>query len=84
MPLINQHMCILGSEFAKNEVVLQEILHSFRRRNLMDGMLATKLDHQKASDRVKWRFLIKASFVQPWIQQKVQSLDHRMCLHSLH
>ena len=24
-------------------------------------MLAIKLDHQKASDRVKWRFLIKAS-----------------------
>ena len=38
-------------------MITHEILHSFKRRKLKRGMLAAKLDLQKAYDRVNWSFL---------------------------
>lgn len=47
-----QSSFILGRWVAENEVIVQEVLHSFNRRKLKDGMMAIKL--QKAYDRANW------------------------------
>ena len=42
---------------AENQIVVQEILHSFKTRKTKPGLMAIKLDLQKAYDRVNWKFL---------------------------
>ena len=42
---------------AKNQVTVQEILHSFKTRKTKLDLMAIKLDLQKAYDRVSWRFI---------------------------
>ena len=42
---------------AKNHVIVQEILHSFKTRKTKPDLMAIKLDLQKAYDRVSWRFI---------------------------
>lgn len=47
-----QSSFILGRWIAENEVIFQEVLHSFNGRKLKDGKMADKL--QKAYDRANW------------------------------
>lgn len=47
-----QSSFILGGWIAENEVIFQEVLHSFNGRKLKDGKMADKL--QKAYDRANW------------------------------
>ena len=42
---------------AENQIIVQEMLHSFKSRRTKPGLMAIKLDLQKAYDRVNWRFL---------------------------
>ena len=42
---------------AGNQIIVQEILHSFKTRKTKPGLMAIKLDLQKAYDRVNWKFL---------------------------
>jgi len=42
---------------AKNQIIVQELLHSFKTRKTNPGLMAIKLDLQKAYDRVNWKFL---------------------------
>ena len=42
---------------AKNQVVVHELLHSFKVRKVKTGFMAIKLDLQKAYDRVNWHFI---------------------------
>jgi hypothetical protein len=42
---------------AENQLIVQEILHSFKRRKVKGGFVALKVDLQKAYDRVNWSFL---------------------------
>ncbi len=42
---------------AENQLIVQEILHSFKKRNIKDGFVALKLDLQKVYDWVNWGFL---------------------------
>lgn len=41
----------------ENQVIVQEILHSFKTRKTKPGLMAIKLDLQKAYDRVNWKFI---------------------------
>ena len=41
----------------ENQLIIQEILHSFKKRKVKGGFVAMKLDLQKAYDRVNWGFL---------------------------
>lgn len=41
----------------ENQVIVQEILHSFKTRKTKPGLMAVKLDLQKAYDRVNWKFI---------------------------
>ena len=51
-----QSAFILGRWIAKNQVVVHELLHSFKTRKVKNGFMAIKLDLQKAYDRVNWDF----------------------------
>lgn len=42
---------------AKNQIIVQELLHSFKTRKTNPGLMAIKLDLQKAYNRVNWKFL---------------------------
>lgn len=52
-----QSAFIPGRWIAENQVVLHELLHSFKVRKVKMGFMAIKLDLQKAYDRFNWRFL---------------------------
>ena len=41
---------------AENHIIVQEVLHSFKTRKTKPGLMAIKLDLQKAYDRVNWKF----------------------------
>lgn len=41
----------------ENQIIVQEILHGFKSRKTKSGLMAIKLDLQKAYDRVNWRFI---------------------------
>ena len=53
----NQSAFIPGRWIVENEVVVQEMLHTFKRSKAKGGLLAVKLDLQKTYDRINWKFL---------------------------
>uniref|UniRef100_A0A2N9ENM7 Reverse transcriptase domain-containing protein n=1 Tax=Fagus sylvatica TaxID=28930 RepID=A0A2N9ENM7_FAGSY len=68
---------------AENEVIVQELLHSFKQRKVKVGVMAVKLDLQKAYDRLNWPFLqvvlnkfgFDDRFIK-WIMECVSSVSH--------
>ena len=52
-----QSAFIPGRWIIENQMIVQEMLHGFKRRKAKDGLMAIKLDLQKAYDRINWRFL---------------------------
>jgi hypothetical protein len=52
-----QSAFIPGRWITENQLIVQEILHSFKKRKVKGGFVALKLDLQKAYDRVNWGFL---------------------------
>ena len=52
-----QSAFIPGRWIAENQVVVHELLHSFKSRKVKNGFMALKLDLQKAYDRVNWKFI---------------------------
>ncbi|KAK9990862.1 hypothetical protein SO802_025847 [Lithocarpus litseifolius] len=62
-PLLDKIISLAQSAFipnrwiAENQVIIQELLHGFKTRKLKPGLMAIKLDLQKAYDRVNWKFI---------------------------
>ena len=52
-----QSAFIPGRWIAENQVVVHELLHSFKVRKVKSGFMALKLDLQKAYDRFNWKFI---------------------------
>ena len=48
---------IPGRWIAENQLLVHEVLHSFKRKKVTWGFLALKIDLQKAYDWVNWKFL---------------------------
>ena len=76
-----QSNIILGRLSADNIVVVQEAVHSMRRKKGRKGWMLLKLDLEKAYDRVRWDFLedmLKAARLPGalvhWIMQCAQDL----------
>ena len=76
-----QSNIILGRLSADNIVVVQEAVHSMRRKKGRKGWMLLKLDVEKAYDRVRWDFLedmLKAARLPGalvhWIMQCAQDL----------
>ena len=77
-----QSAFISGRWIAENQLIVQEILHSFKKRKVKGGFIAMKLVLQKAYDRVNWGFL-KLVMIQfgfcpkfvDWIMECVSSIS---------
>ena len=52
-----QSAFIPGRWIAENQVIVQELIHSFKVRKIKAGQMAIKIVLQKAYDRVNWDFL---------------------------
>ncbi|XP_075670278.1 secreted RxLR effector protein 78-like [Castanea sativa] len=72
---------------AENQVIIQEMLHSFKARKMKEGLMAIKLDLQKAYDRVNWSFikvvLIKFGFNDVfinWIMECITSMSFEVLI----
>jgi hypothetical protein len=52
-----QSAFILNRWIAENQLIVHELLHSFRRRKVTGGFIALNIDLQKAYDWVNWKFL---------------------------
>ena len=52
-----QSTFIYNRWIAENQLIVQEILYSFKRRKFKGGFVALKVDLQKACDWVNWSFL---------------------------
>ena len=52
-----QSSFIPGRQITDNIIIMQELLHSMRRKAGAKGWMAIKLDLEKAYDRVRWTFL---------------------------
>ncbi|CAA7012923.1 unnamed protein product [Microthlaspi erraticum] len=67
---------IPGRLSTDNIVVLQEAVHSMRRKKGKKGWMLLKLDLEKAYDRIRWDFLedtlVAAGFSDKWIQWILQ------------
>lgn len=62
-PLLNKLISPTQSAFIpnrwiyENQIIVQEILHSFKSRKTKPGLMAVKLDLQKVYDKVNWKFI---------------------------
>ena len=71
----------------ENQLIVQELLHSFKRRKFKDGFIAVEVDLQKAYDRVNWTFLkevlikfgLHEIFIN-WIMQCVSTMSFSIIL----
>ena len=63
---IHQTSFVLGRCITENIIIAQEVVHSMRRKMGKKGLMAIKIDLEKAYDRLNWIFihetLMKLSF----------------------
>jgi len=52
-----QSSFVPGRQITDNVIIMQEVLHSMRRKTGVMGWMAIKLDSEKAYDRLRWDFL---------------------------
>ena len=79
---LTQSAFIPGRWIAENQLIVQEILHSFKIRKVKGGFVAMKLDLQKAYDKVNWGFLkmvltrfgFSSKFI-GWIMECISSMS---------
>lgn len=59
--LVSEVQCsfIPGRQTSDNIIIVQELLHSMRRMKGRTGIMAIKIDLEKAYDRISWPFLTK-------------------------
>ena len=78
----SQSAFIPGRWIAENQLLVHELLHSFKRRKVVRGFVALKIDLQKAYDWVNWNFLqvVLTNFrfhkiIIQWIMECVSSVS---------
>jgi hypothetical protein len=52
-----QSAFVPGRWIGENQVVVKELMHSFKTQKVKGGFVAIKVDLQKAYDRINWNFL---------------------------
>lgn len=67
----NQSAFIKGRSIHDNSILAHELFHSMKNKKGNGGLMAIKLDMEKAFDRMEWNFLLKKflalGFSQSWI-----------------
>lgn len=56
---INQASFISKRHTSDNIIIVQELIHSMKRKTGKSGCVAIKVDLEKAYDRIRWDFLEK-------------------------
>ncbi|KAL5568577.1 hypothetical protein UlMin_025152 [Ulmus minor] len=85
-PLLNRLICptqnafILGRSIHDNSVLVQEAIHSMKKKKGFLGWMALKIDLEKAYDRVSWQFinevLLAYGFDARWLSRGGPPLHH--------
>jgi hypothetical protein len=78
----SQSAFIPGRWISENQLIVHELLHSFKTRKVKEGFIALKIDLQKAYDRMNWKFLqavlinygFHETFVQ-WVMECVSTVS---------
>jgi len=52
-----QSSFVPGRQISDNRIIVQEVLHSMRRKQGKMGYMAIKIDLEKAYDRLRWPFI---------------------------
>lgn len=52
-----QSSFVPGRQITDNIVIMQEVLHTMRRKKGVKGYMAIKIDFEKAYDRLRWSFI---------------------------
>jgi hypothetical protein len=68
----NQSAFLQGHSIQDNSILAHEIFHSMKKKRGSRGLMALKIDMEKAFDRMEWSFILKIfsclGFCPKWIQ----------------
>ncbi|XP_019200239.1 PREDICTED: uncharacterized protein LOC109193862 [Ipomoea nil] len=66
-----QSSFVLGRQISENIIIYQEVMHTMRTRQGNKGLMAIKIDLEKAYDRLSWDFInnsiLDAGFSDGWV-----------------
>lgn len=76
---VDQTSFIPNRHASDNIVLVQELIHSMKKKTGKKGYITVKVDLEKAYDRIRWDFLEK-SFGGSRIRSKYDGISYVLCM----